>query len=197
MPVTATSTPLILTASSIPPPAATPEPTVAAVADRTSCTEIRGTDYRSDSERAWFAANCASAPQIESAGRNQSTLVTTASMGCAQNELTEQQVRGRTEYPYFFELRSGGFALAKRGTTGTVVFYEPLLKGCFYLVETKEVLGLCADGTWLVNDVHASFCASLSTINLWLSTRLQPGTARPPMPTPTPEERPRFNDRQS
>jgi hypothetical protein len=26
--------------------------------DRTSCADIRGTDYRSDSERQWFLANC-------------------------------------------------------------------------------------------------------------------------------------------
>jgi len=26
--------------------------------DRTNCAEIRGTDYRSDSERTWFLANC-------------------------------------------------------------------------------------------------------------------------------------------
>jgi hypothetical protein len=28
------------------------------LADRTSCGEIRGTDYRSQAERAWFLANC-------------------------------------------------------------------------------------------------------------------------------------------
>jgi hypothetical protein len=33
-------------------------PTATRPADRTSCAEIRGTDYRSDSERAWFIANC-------------------------------------------------------------------------------------------------------------------------------------------
>ena len=27
--------------------------------DRTSCAEVRGTDYRSDAERDWFRANCA------------------------------------------------------------------------------------------------------------------------------------------
>ena len=37
------------------PPAA---PSVTVVADRTSCEEIRGTDYRSESERQWFITNC-------------------------------------------------------------------------------------------------------------------------------------------
>jgi hypothetical protein len=37
---------------------ATPEPSPTAPADRTSCSEIRGTDYRSDTEREWFNANC-------------------------------------------------------------------------------------------------------------------------------------------
>jgi hypothetical protein len=38
----------------------TPEaaPTATVVADRASCEEIRGTDYRSNSERQWFIANC-------------------------------------------------------------------------------------------------------------------------------------------
>jgi hypothetical protein len=34
--------------------AATPTP----LRDRTTCAEVRGTDYRSDAERAWFIANC-------------------------------------------------------------------------------------------------------------------------------------------
>ena len=33
-------------------------PTATVVADRTSCAEIRGTDYRSESERQWFITNC-------------------------------------------------------------------------------------------------------------------------------------------
>jgi hypothetical protein len=36
----------------------TPQPTATVVADRTSCEEIRGTDYRSNAERQWFIANC-------------------------------------------------------------------------------------------------------------------------------------------
>ncbi len=45
--------------------APTPAPIAAAstVADRSNCTQIRGTDYVSDTERKWFAANCVSAPQ--------------------------------------------------------------------------------------------------------------------------------------
>lgn len=33
--------------------------TVAPLADRTNCNEIRGTDYRSAAERQWFQRNCA------------------------------------------------------------------------------------------------------------------------------------------
>ena len=33
-------------------------PTPTRPPDRTSCAEIRGTDYRSEAERAWFRANC-------------------------------------------------------------------------------------------------------------------------------------------
>ena len=41
-----------------PTPAATPEPTPTSIPDRESCSEIRGTDYRSDAERTWFNQNC-------------------------------------------------------------------------------------------------------------------------------------------
>jgi hypothetical protein len=33
-------------------------PTATALADRTNCEEIRGTDYRSEQERQWFRTNC-------------------------------------------------------------------------------------------------------------------------------------------
>ena len=195
-PPTSTPIPPTATATAVPPspPPEPPQPVV--LADRTSCGEIRGSEYRSDAERTWFAANCATTSQPQTVNRNQNA-VSTSSTGCYQNELTEQQVRARTEYPYFFELRSGGFALARRGTpTGTVLFYEPLQNGCFYLVETKQVLGLCDDGTWLVNDAQASLCAALSRISLWLSTRTQPGTVRAPALTATPVEQPfRPNER--
>jgi hypothetical protein len=36
----------------------TASPTPARLADRTNCNDIRGTDYRSDTERQWFLANC-------------------------------------------------------------------------------------------------------------------------------------------
>jgi hypothetical protein len=37
---------------------ATAVPTATRLADRTSCDEIRGSDYRSAAERQWFLANC-------------------------------------------------------------------------------------------------------------------------------------------
>jgi hypothetical protein len=52
---TATSTPR---ATSIPLASATPAPT--AVPDRADCSQIRDTDYQSESERQWFIANCVS-----------------------------------------------------------------------------------------------------------------------------------------
>jgi ABC-type transport system substrate-binding protein len=41
-------------------PATTPTPGPTKQPDRTSCAAIRGTDYRSDTERAYFLANCSS-----------------------------------------------------------------------------------------------------------------------------------------
>jgi hypothetical protein len=35
-----------------------PRPTPTPLRDRTTCEEIRGTEYRSDSEREWFQRNC-------------------------------------------------------------------------------------------------------------------------------------------
>ena len=39
-------------------PTARPLPTATRIADRMNCDAIRGTDYRSESERLWFFANC-------------------------------------------------------------------------------------------------------------------------------------------
>jgi hypothetical protein len=50
-PVSGGETPLIRQAT----PAPTRPP------DRRNCAEIRGTEYRSDTERAWFQANCSGA----------------------------------------------------------------------------------------------------------------------------------------
>lgn len=35
-----------------------PRPTATTLADRTSCGEIRGTEYRSEAERQWFRQKC-------------------------------------------------------------------------------------------------------------------------------------------
>jgi hypothetical protein len=45
-------------AAQSPTPAATAVPTQTPVPDRTDCSAIRGTDYRSEAERAWFNENC-------------------------------------------------------------------------------------------------------------------------------------------
>jgi hypothetical protein len=39
-------------------PANQPAPTATRIPDRTNCDDIRGTDYRSDTEREWFLRNC-------------------------------------------------------------------------------------------------------------------------------------------
>lgn len=39
-------------------PAARPPLTPTRLADRTSCDAVRGTEYRSESERLWFLQNC-------------------------------------------------------------------------------------------------------------------------------------------
>jgi hypothetical protein len=44
-----------------PAPAVVATPTPNRAADRTSCDAIRGTDYRSESERQWFLTNCRAA----------------------------------------------------------------------------------------------------------------------------------------
>lgn len=46
------------------PPPPTSEPVIQ-LFDRTTCAEIRGTDYRSDSERLWFVVNCRVMPAPE------------------------------------------------------------------------------------------------------------------------------------
>ncbi len=59
-------------AASTPPPAATPattgtaqaQPTPAA-GDRADCSQIRGTPYRSSTERAWYQANCLNQPPAQ------------------------------------------------------------------------------------------------------------------------------------
>ena len=43
-------------------PTATPEPEPTLLPDRTSCEEIRGTDYRSEQEHQFFTANCVPTP---------------------------------------------------------------------------------------------------------------------------------------
>jgi lipoprotein-anchoring transpeptidase ErfK/SrfK len=42
--------------------ASAPAPAATVLADRTSCAEIAGTDYRSDSERAWYIETCVPTP---------------------------------------------------------------------------------------------------------------------------------------
>ena len=44
------------------PPTPTPEPEPVPLPDRTSCEEIRGTDYRSEGEHQFFVANCIPTP---------------------------------------------------------------------------------------------------------------------------------------
>jgi hypothetical protein len=51
------------------PPAATPEaPTTTTVPDRTSCDEIRGTPYRSESEHRWYLDSCITPTATQPAG---------------------------------------------------------------------------------------------------------------------------------
>ena len=59
--------------SAIPsPPLPSPVPT--RLSDRTDCASIRGSDYRSETERQWFAANCAAAPTPAPAGGTAATV---------------------------------------------------------------------------------------------------------------------------
>ena len=61
-----------LTPTPAPQPTASPtaEPTPVVLADRTDCDEVRGSEYRSDAERAWFQESCVpviSAPAVSAA----------------------------------------------------------------------------------------------------------------------------------
>jgi hypothetical protein len=68
---TATATQAVAQAST---PQASPTALVTAtpLPDRTSCSEIQGTEYRSEAEQAWYQENCASAPASASTGGTQS-----------------------------------------------------------------------------------------------------------------------------
>lgn len=57
-----TSSPVPPTPVPTPPPSPPPEPAV--LPDRTNCNEIRGTDYRSPTERLWFLDNCKPPPLV-------------------------------------------------------------------------------------------------------------------------------------
>lgn len=56
--VVATATRQPPTGTPLPTSTTTTEPTVASLADRYDCEEVRGTDYRSLAEREWFLATC-------------------------------------------------------------------------------------------------------------------------------------------
>jgi lipoprotein-anchoring transpeptidase ErfK/SrfK len=59
---TASPTPRVATGVGFEPSTATPEPTATALPDRTSCAEVRGTEYHSANERQWYLANCLPTP---------------------------------------------------------------------------------------------------------------------------------------
>lgn len=58
VPPTATAVP----PTPVPPPPPAPPLERVVLPDRTNCAEIRGTDYRSATERLWFLANCSPTP---------------------------------------------------------------------------------------------------------------------------------------
>ena len=61
----ATSVP-VATATTQPTTVPTSEPTATVIPDRTTCSEIQGTDYQSATEQAWYLANCVTATTAES-----------------------------------------------------------------------------------------------------------------------------------
>ena len=60
-------------------PTTTPE-ALAALPDRADCGAIGGTDYRSDTERAWYIANCPTQPAATSTGANGGATISLASV---------------------------------------------------------------------------------------------------------------------
>jgi hypothetical protein len=94
VPPAATETP---TATSAESPTQTPvPPTATAGPDRTSCDEIRGTPYRSESERRWYLDNCVPPTATQPAA----TVPTTPA--ATQAPLPQPNVR------YLFRLVNGG-----------------------------------------------------------------------------------------
>lgn len=65
---TAVPTKAVAAATAVPTAVATPVPTATVVADRTDCAAIRGTDYRSSTERDWFNKNCTGTAAASSGG---------------------------------------------------------------------------------------------------------------------------------
>ena len=67
------------------PPAASspaPQPSAAPLPGRTSCAEIRGTPYRSDTERAFYLANCTGS---QAAVASTGSIATDTSASCSSN----------------------------------------------------------------------------------------------------------------
>jgi LPXTG-site transpeptidase (sortase) family protein len=58
-------------------PSAAAEPTATPLPDRTSCSEIAGTAYRSDAEREWYQKNCLTATTASTATTTTTTTTTT------------------------------------------------------------------------------------------------------------------------
>jgi hypothetical protein len=58
--ISATATPASTTGSATATPSVQPRASATPLPDRTSCDEIRGTQYRSVTEREFFLANCTS-----------------------------------------------------------------------------------------------------------------------------------------
>ncbi len=58
--------------TAVPTVAATPQPTATVPADRTDCAAIRGSDYRSSTERDWFNKNCTGTAAASSGGTSNS-----------------------------------------------------------------------------------------------------------------------------
>jgi hypothetical protein len=130
-----TATPPPPTAMPLPP---TPTAIATALPDRTACDEIRGTDYRSETEQEWFRANCSpvvppstqTPPDASPTGPEPGA---TPSCSATRASLIESGGRDR---PGSIEVPVAGYP--------TGLLYVPDARGC-YVISRVDVT--CRDGS--------------------------------------------------
>jgi hypothetical protein len=95
-----TPTRQVVTAAQSPTAVATPRPTATVLPDRTSCSDIRGTDYRSEAERTWFNQNCSGTAAASGGSSGSSGGGSSSPSGGSSNSAgAGPAIAAGTEYP--------------------------------------------------------------------------------------------------